>query len=155
MQLFEVLAWKLWGAIAWHGVLYCSCSALWYIISLPGSPQAGQLLNFSTILRLFGSYLTAVLVLYTQRRLLSTTDVPPLYVARLGLTGKSWVSLFITRCVKRNGKLSDLLDVAAFYGSCVLCGMWTCRSLVLRHVKSGDYGEQPIVPPFCNAHTIS
>jgi nucleoporin NDC1 len=147
MQLSEVLAWKLWGALSWHAVLYCGCSVLWYIFSVPKSHHAGQLLYFATILRLTGSYLTSVLVLYTQRRLLSTTDVPPLYVARLGLSGKSWVSLFITRCLRRNGKLSDLLDATAFYGSCILSGMWTCRSLVLRHPGTGDHGEQPWRPP--------
>jgi hypothetical protein len=114
----ECSQWKLLGVAAWHLGLYLLGAAVWCAAAPPWSPHFLGLFSFSAWLLSLLVYATCLLVLYTQRQVLTTLDVPPLYVSRLGWGGKSWPSLLITRCIIRRRKLRDVLDVALFYAAC-------------------------------------
>lgn len=95
----EVNGWKLAGVVVWHAGLFILGAAAW---SLPPSLSPRALLSalfFSSswfyLLLIYGSLAG---VLYAQRRVLTTIDVPPLYVAKLGWSSKSWPALLLSRC---------------------------------------------------------
>jgi hypothetical protein len=114
----ECSQWKLLGVAAWHLGLYLLGAAVWRAAAPPWSPHFLGLFSFSAWLLSLLVYAACLLVLYTQRQVLTTLDVPPLYVSRLGWGGKSWPTLLITRCFIRRRKLRDVLDVALFYAAC-------------------------------------
>jgi hypothetical protein len=93
----EVSAWKFAGVVVWHAGLFLLGAAVW---TLPASTSIGSVAAalFSTswfyLILVFGSM---VGVLYTQRRVLTTIDVPPLYVAKLGWSSKAWPALLLSR----------------------------------------------------------
>ncbi|KAF8064689.1 uricase [Scenedesmus sp. PABB004] len=112
-QIAETVQWKLAGAAAWHGALFALGAAVWHAVarSCGGAPPLGA--AGSTLLVYAG--MAAVLV--AQRRLLTTLDVPPLRVPRLGWGGKAWPSLLLARCLLRRRRLRDVADVLAFYAA--------------------------------------
>lgn len=131
-QIDEILLWKLGGAAAWHAGLFAIGALAWHVVawptgsSPPGAPGASS--SLLTCFHLLVLYMTTLLVLYYQRRVLSAIDVPPLKVPQLGLTHSSWVALFISRCVVRTYKLADVVDAALFYAACMLSGCYCARS---------------------------
>lgn len=95
----EVNTWKLAGVVVWHAGLFLLGAMVW---SLPPSLSLGQVaaaLASSPWFSLLLVYASMTAVLYAQRRVLTTIDVPPLYVTRLGWNSKSWPSLLLSRCV--------------------------------------------------------
>lgn len=97
--VLEVSTWKMAGVVVWHAALYLLAAAVW---SLPPSLSPSSLItSLFTGLSPYCLmvYASSLAVLYAQRRILTTIDVPPLYVAKLGLSSKSWPALFLSRYV--------------------------------------------------------
>jgi hypothetical protein len=95
----DVSTWKLAGVIVWHAGLFMLGAAVW---SLPLSTSLSTLaaaLFSSSWFYLILVYLSMTGVLYAQRRVLTTIDVPPLYVAKLGWSSKAWPTLLLSRWV--------------------------------------------------------
>lgn len=96
--LRDVSTWKLAGVAVWHAGLFLLGAAVW---TLPPSTSAGTLasaLFSSSWFYLLLVYASLAGVLYAQRRVLTTIDVPPLYVAQLGWSSKAWPALLLSRC---------------------------------------------------------
>ena len=93
----EVNTYKFIGVVVWHAAWFFAATAVWTtsvkVLAVPSTP-GGPLLFY--LLLTYGSMLG---VLYTQRRVLTTIDVPPLYVAQLGWSSKTWPSLLLSRFV--------------------------------------------------------
>jgi hypothetical protein len=95
----DVSTWKLAGVIVWHAGLFMLGAAVW---SLPLSTSLSTLaaaLFSSSWFYLILVYASTTGVLYAQRRVLTTIDVPPLYVAKLGWSSKAWPALLLSRWV--------------------------------------------------------
>lgn len=95
--LRDVSTWKLAGVAVWHAGLFLLGAAVW---TLPPSTSAGTLasaLFSSSWFYLLVVYASLAGVLYAQRRVLTTIDVPPLYVAQLGWSSKAWPALLLSR----------------------------------------------------------
>lgn len=137
----ELLAWKLGGAVAWHAVICWLGSIAWFLLALPGSANLRAIASLNALGQSTLLYLTSLALLYTQRRVLSTQDVPPLQVPRLGLGSKSWITLFITRCIIRNRCIPDVLNAGAFYLACFASGCCTCAVFVLATRKGAASWE--------------
>lgn len=118
----DLILWRFAGAAVWHSGLFALGAALWHLAAAPGSPLPWRVLSLPSWLHMAALYLTSLLVLYAQRRLLSSSDVPPVHAPQIGLTSRTWVGLVASRCVLRNRRLSDLGDVLALYGACVASG---------------------------------
>lgn len=93
----EVNTYKFIGVVVWHASWFCAAAVVWatlakvlVVTSTPGGPL---------VLYLLLTYGSMLGVLYTQRRVLTTIDVPPLYVAQLGWSSKAWPSLLLSRWV--------------------------------------------------------
>lgn len=138
----ECNQWKLLGVAAWHLALFLFGSTIWHLAAPPWSAQFSAAVSFRSWFFSLLVYACSLLVLYTQRRVLTTIDVPPLYVSRLGWSGKSWPSLLITRCIIRNRKLWDVLDVLLFYAACCLS---SCVGLYLLLPAGTSIGEDAAV----------
>lgn len=95
----DVNTWKLAGVIVWHAGLFMLGAAVW---SLPLSTSLSTLaaaLFSSSWFYLILVYASTTSVMYAQRRVLTTIDVPPLYVAKLGWSSKAWPALLLSRWV--------------------------------------------------------
>lgn len=95
-------------------------ATMWHLLSPPGSQQFHLLFSFSSWMVKLLLYSSTVLVLYTQRKVLTTVDVPPVFIPKIGWSAKSWPCLLIARCIIRTRKLFDWLYTAAFYVSCIV-----------------------------------
>lgn len=97
----EISTWKLAGVIVWHAGLFLLGAVVWSLpATLSLSTAAAALFSSSWFyLLLVSASMTGVL--YAQRRVLTTIDVPPLYVAKLGWSSKSWPALLLSRCASR------------------------------------------------------
>jgi hypothetical protein len=124
----DVLQWMVAGTLAWQALLFWLFTLLWYAAALPGQRPKG-LDQPTTWLGLVTLQAATGVVLYAQRRLLSSSDVAPVQLSSAGLTGQSWPSLFLSRCFLRNRRWGDAADLVLFYGSCIGCGMLGCRLL--------------------------
>lgn len=124
----EVSTWKFAGVIVWHAGLFLLGAAVW---TLPASTSIRTLAAalFSTswfyLILVFGPM---VGVLYAQRRVLTTIDVPPLYVAKLGWSSKAWPALLLSRWVDWGGHGDTPLLFVANWEGCAGQGQHCCRA---------------------------
>lgn len=140
----ECSQWKLLGVAAWHLALYLLGATVWRAAAAPWSQHFLGLFSFRDWLLSLLVYACSLAVLYTQRQVLTTLDVPPLYVSRLGWGGKSWPSLLISRCIIRRRKLRDVADVALFYAACCFSA---CAGLYLLQPAGGSSSSKAGVQP--------
>ncbi|KAI8475411.1 MAG: hypothetical protein J3K34DRAFT_484678 [Monoraphidium minutum] len=118
----DLVAWKFIGAASWHTGLFSLGSAVWHLAAAPRSTLPGGLLSPAAWLAGAALYATSLLVLYAQRRLLSSSDVPPVHAPRLGLTAATWAGLAAARCALRGRRAADAAAAAALYGAAALSG---------------------------------
>lgn len=140
--LRDVSTWKLAGVAVWHAGLFLLGGAAW---SLPPSTSISTLASAlfrSSWFYLLLVYASLVGVLYAQRRVLTTIDVPPLYVAQLGWSSKAWPALLLSRCVLRQRSLASLADVLLFYASCQASAIVGLQ--LLQPAGSLKAGRQPL-----------
>jgi len=97
----EISTWKLAGVIVWHAGLFLLGAAIWSLPATLSLSTAASALFSSSWFYLLLVFASMTGVLYAQRRVLTTIDVPPLYVAKLGWSSKSWPALLLSRCASR------------------------------------------------------
>lgn len=144
--LRDVSTWKLAGVAVWHAGLFLLGAAAW---TLPPSTSAGTLASVlfsSSWFYLLLVYASLVGVLYAQRRVLTTIDVPPLYVPQLGWSSKAWPALLLSRC----GGFLGAREAEAYRRTWHLCvqlrqqrGLWTPPLLLLVLLQVCAASAQP------------
>ncbi|GBF92322.1 hypothetical protein Rsub_05524 [Raphidocelis subcapitata] len=125
----ELVTWKFVGAAVWHTGTFALGAALWHLAAAPGSQLPRRALSPAGVLAAAALYATSLLVLAAQRRLLSSTDVPPVHAPRLGLHGRGWPSLLAARCCLRGRTARAALEALALYAACALSGAVGVRGL--------------------------
>lgn len=115
----EVLGWRLLGSYVWHAGAVAACNvALAFFLPL----------GFRTFFSIGGVFLYLVLyglqcgVLLAHRMVLSAAEFEHVTFPQLGIHGRSWISLFLTRVIVRGRNLGSLTGVAALFGSTMLTG---------------------------------
>jgi hypothetical protein len=111
----EALQWRLLGAVVDHGATLKALNILAALITIPPSP--GSLVQTSGVLTfiLLGSLQLASLL--GHRAVLSSNEFQPVTAYKLGVHGRTWVSLFLTRVVVRGRTWSHAAATAAFFGT--------------------------------------
>jgi hypothetical protein len=134
--LADVNAFKFAGVVAWHGALFLLAGGVWRATdgrsSLGAAVSPGWLV-FLALLYALG----CVPVLLCQRWVLTTIDVPPLYVGRLGWGSKSWPCLLLSRCLLRQRTARSIAHAAAFYATCCVCALLWLPFLLPAGTKGG------------------
>jgi hypothetical protein len=148
----DLVAWKFAGAACWHTGLFAIGTALWHLAAAPHSPMAWRLLSPAAWLHAAALYSTSLLVLYAQRRLLSSSDVPPVHAPRLGLTARTWAGLAVSRCVLRSRRAADAAGALTLYGAAAISGACGVAALAGGAVQGGECSFAPVstMPACCH-----
>lgn len=134
----DVVAWKFAGAACWHAALFALGASLWHLAAIPGSPLPWRALSPAAVLHCAALYATSLLVLYAQRRLLSSSDVPPVHAPRLGLTARTWAGLAAARCVLRDRRAAGAGAALLLYGAAALSGAVGVAALAGNAARGGE-----------------
>ncbi|PNH06060.1 hypothetical protein TSOC_007626 [Tetrabaena socialis] len=113
----EALKWKLIGALVWHAAAISAANTC-FAFALPPSVStlfrpAGAL----THLLLYGLQVCALL---GHRAILASNEFEPVTFAKLGIHGRTWISLLLTRVLVRGRTWSHLVATATFFGANIL-----------------------------------
>jgi hypothetical protein len=111
----EVFLWKLIGCLCW--------TLPFAALTLVAGLIAPALLRYSAYGagRWLLAYLSALLVLLSQRLLLASTLAPP--PSARWLVSSGWLSTFLSRAVLRYRTLASFAHALLFYASCVASGV--------------------------------
>jgi hypothetical protein len=132
--LAEANMFKLGGVCAWHAALFLPTGAAW-VAAGHGAAAAASPGWLASLVLVWAAGMLPVLL--AQRRVLTTLDVPPLYIGRLGWGSKSWPSLLLSRCLLRQRTLASVRDALALYGACASSAALTMALLQPPGSKGG------------------
>lgn len=108
----EALGWKLAGACTWHAGAVAASNVAWALL-LPMSAVSGLLLPSGIMVHLL-LYAMQLGAMLGHRAVLSAYDYEPVTIAKLGVHGRSWISLVLTRVLIRGGTSKHAIATAAF-----------------------------------------
>ncbi|GLC39723.1 hypothetical protein PLESTB_000439100 [Pleodorina starrii] len=114
----EALKWKLIGAAAWHAAAISVTNIIFAAVVLP--PSLGSLVRPSGVLAHIFLYLLQLASLLGHRLVLSSHEFEPVTFAKLGIHGRTWISLFLTRVVARGRSWNSSIATAGFFGANIL-----------------------------------
>lgn len=113
----DALAWKLTGAFAWHAAAVAAANVAWSLllpVSTLGLLRAGPAAGYLML------YALQCASLLGQRAVLSANEYPPVTFPKLGVHGRTWVSLLLTRVVVRGRTVQSLTATAALFAANVV-----------------------------------
>ncbi len=113
----EPLLWKLIGAATWHAAALGTLNVC-FAFFLP--PSLGSLFRPAGVLTHLFLYSLQLASLIGQNAVLSSNEFAPVTFQKLGIHGRTWISLFLTRVLVRGRTVSHLLATAAFFGSTIV-----------------------------------
>ncbi|GFR40747.1 hypothetical protein Agub_g1357, partial [Astrephomene gubernaculifera] len=114
----EALTWKLIGALVWHAACIGVANTCFASFVLP--PSLGSLVRPAGVLAHIFLYGLQAAALVGHRSVLSSNEFEPVTSTKLGIHGRTWISLFLTRVVARGRTWNHLLATATFFGANVL-----------------------------------
>lgn len=115
----EALQWKFLGAILWHVVVIVISNFVIAVVGLP--PSLGSLFKWPYGYTMqFFLFVLNLLSLLGHRLVLSSNEFEPVIFTKLGIHGRSWISLFLTRIIVRGRSWNSFAATAGFFGLNVL-----------------------------------
>lgn len=117
----SLLRWKLIGSFAWHAAAVGVANILFATIALP--PNVGNLFRPAALATHFFLYIFQALSLLGHWAVLSSNEYAPVTYAKLGIHGRTWISLILTRVVVRGRTWSHAVSTLSFFGLNALSGV--------------------------------
>ncbi|EFJ42868.1 hypothetical protein VOLCADRAFT_121485, partial [Volvox carteri f. nagariensis] len=114
----EALKYKLIGAIAWHACTIATSNVVFAAVVLPLS--LSSLFQPTGVLVHAFLYALQLASLLGHRLVLSSNEFEPLTSAKLGIHGRTWISLFLTRVIARGRSWNSVMATAGFFGANIL-----------------------------------
>ncbi|KAG2433562.1 hypothetical protein HYH02_012679 [Chlamydomonas schloesseri] len=134
------LTWKLIGAAVWHAAAIGAANFGFALLAMP--PSLGSVLyrpsGILTHMLLYGLQLASLI---GHRAVLASNEFTPVTFPKLGIHGRTWISLFLTRVVVRGRTWSHVTATAMFFGLNALTGVAYCA--LYARLKVGPAATSP------------